>query len=175
MVIDIIFILILAWAAYRGYSKGIFVQIATFAALFLGVFGAIKLSGFTSSFFIEKFELSGEYLPIISFAVTFIVIVILVHFVARLLEKLIEAVALGMVNRLLGVLFSMIKYAFIISIILVVLNTIHNYKPYLPVPALSKSKLYKPLSNLAPAVFPYLRFNVPKEKLENMDQEILQV
>jgi membrane protein required for colicin V production len=174
MVVDIIFILILAWAAYRGYSKGLFVQIATFAALFLGIFGAIKLSGFTTGILIQKFELSGEYLRIISFAVTFIAIVILVHFIARLLEKLAEAVALGMINRLLGVLFSMIKYAFIISIFLVVLNTIHNYKPYLPVQLLSKSKLYKPLSNLAPAIFPYLRFGVPKEKIEDF-QETIQV
>ncbi len=174
MILDLIIISLLAYGAYRGFTKGFLLQIATFAALFLGIFGAIRLSSYTSAFFIERFDLSGEYLPIISFAVTFIAIVILVHFAARLLEKLIEAVALGIVNRLFGVLFGMIKLAFIISIILVVLNTIHSYKPFLPVDKLSKSKLYKPFSSLAPAVFPYLRLNVPQEIKEHVP-ETLQV
>lgn len=168
MVLDLIIILILAWAAYKGFSKGFLVQVATLAALFLGIFGAIRFSGITSAIMIEKFELNGQYLPIISFALTFIVIVIAVHFIARLLEKLVEAVALGIVNRLLGVLFNMIKYALIISIVFVILNTIHYYKPFLPVSKLNNSKLYRPFSNLAPSIFPYLRFNTPKPEKKNV-------
>jgi membrane protein required for colicin V production len=109
----------------EGFSKGVVLQAATLLALILGIIGAIKFSGYTSALIIEHTKMTGEYLPIISFALTFIVIVVVVHLLAKVIERLVEAVALGFVNRLAGALFSMTKFAFIISVILVVLNGIH--------------------------------------------------
>ena len=42
MVFDLVFLVILVWAAYRGFSKGVILQAATLLALVLGIFGAIK-------------------------------------------------------------------------------------------------------------------------------------
>ena len=123
-------------------------------------------SDFTSSLIIKKFEISGQYLPIISFAVTFIAIVIAVHILAKALNKLIDAIALGIVNRLLGVLFSVLKVAFIVSIILVLINKADNRYKFIPDDTKEKSLLYKPLSNFAPMIFPYLNFEKIKEKME---------
>ncbi|MCK5171262.1 MAG: CvpA family protein, partial [Bacteroidales bacterium] len=102
--IDLVFAILLLWSAYRGYTKGFIVQLATLAALLLGILGAVLFSDITSGIIIKKFDISGQYLPIISFAVTFVVIVIGVHLFAKMLNKLIDAIALGIVNRLLGVL-----------------------------------------------------------------------
>ncbi|NJO91413.1 MAG: CvpA family protein, partial [Chloroflexia bacterium] len=103
MVFDIIFLVIFCWAAYRGFTKGFILQVAMLGALFLGIWGAIKFSGYTSALIMEKLQTNVEYLPVISFALTFIVIVIGIHFLAKLVEKLLEAIALSFVNRLLGV------------------------------------------------------------------------
>jgi len=172
MVFDIIFLVILVWAAYRGFTKGVIHQAATLLALILGVIGAIKFSGFTSSLLIDKTNMTGEYMPLIAFALTFIAIVVGVHFIAKLLEKLITAVALGFINRLAGALFSMTKFAFIISIILVVLNTIHTNYSFLPEEKVNKSLMYKPLSRFAPKIFPYLHFDNPTEIFEDVQQEL---
>lgn len=158
MIFDLIFLLIFAWAAYRGYTKGLISQAATLAALVLGIFGAVRFSGLTSAFIMRNTEFTGEYLPLISFIITFIIIVILVHFAARLIDKLLDAVALGIANRIFGVVFSILKSAFIISIVLVIINTIHFNRPFLPEEKINKSLLYVPLSGLAPAIFPYLHF-----------------
>lgn len=174
MIFDLIFLVILVWAAYKGFSKGVIHQAATLVALILGIIGAIKFSGFTSALLIEKTSMTGEYMPLISFALTFIVIVIGVHFIAKLLEKLITAVALGFINRLAGAIFSMTKFAFIISIILVVLNTVHAKYSFLPEEKINKSLMYKPLSGFAPKIFPYLQFDNPSEIFEDV-QEQLQV
>lgn len=104
--IDLVFAILLLWAAYRGYTKGFIVQLATLAALLLGILGAVMFSDFTSGLIIKKFDVPGTWLPIISFAITFLAIVVAVHFLAKALNKLIDAIALGIVNRLLGVLFS---------------------------------------------------------------------
>jgi membrane protein required for colicin V production len=110
--------------------------------------------------------MSGQYLPIISFAVTFIVIVVAVHILAKLLNKFIDAIALGVVNRLLGVLFSVLKYAFIISIILVLINKADDKYNFIPDETKENSLLYKPLSNFAPLIFPYLNFDKIRKEFE---------
>jgi membrane protein required for colicin V production len=173
MVFDIIFLTILVWAAYRGFSKGVILQAATLAALFLGIFGAIRFSDYTSTLIIDHTSMSGEYLPLISFALTFIVIVVVVHLLARVLEKLVDAVALGFVNRLAGAIFSMTKFALIISVVLVILNTIHAKYSFLPQDKIEKSLMYKPLSKFAPSIFPYLKFNNPAEILQDVREEFL--
>ena len=97
--LDIIIALPLLWGAYKGFTKGLIIEAASLAALLLGIYGAIKFSGITSDFLVEKCNFSSQYLHIISFAITFILIVIAVHFIARLINKLVKAVALGFVNN----------------------------------------------------------------------------
>ena len=164
--IDLVFAILLLWSAYRGYTKGFIVQLATLAALLLGILGAVLFSDFTSDIIIKNFDVSGQYLPILSFAVTFIAIVIGVHLFAKMLNKLIDAIALGIVNRLLGVLFSVLKIAFVVSIILVLINKADNKYNFIPDETKENSLLYKPLSNFAPMIFPYLNFEKIKEKFE---------
>ncbi len=175
MAFDLAFIIILIWAAYRGFTKGVIVQAASLAALILGIWGAIRFSDYTTQLLVEKTNMSGEYLPIISFALTFIVFVIAIHLLARILEKLVQAVALGIINRLAGALFSMTKYALVISGILVVLNTINAQNPFLPSDKINQSKMYRPLSRFAPSIFPYLKFNMSFDTIEEEAQEGLNI
>ena len=55
---DILIAIILVWTAYKGFSKGFVSQAAAFAALLLGIFGAIKFSDYTASLIIKKLEIS---------------------------------------------------------------------------------------------------------------------
>ncbi|MGD2033736.1 MAG: CvpA family protein [Bacteroidales bacterium] len=175
MVFDIIFIIIFLWAIYKGYSRGFILQAATLAALILGIYGAIKFSGLTATIIIEKLHFNWEYMHLIAFAVTFIGIVIGIHFLARLFEKLLQAISLNLANRLLGVVFSMLKYAFIISAVLVVINGINRRTRFIPREQIDQSILYRPLSMLAPLLFPYLHFDFthPLDVPDEPDEEII--
>jgi membrane protein required for colicin V production len=169
--IDLILIIILLWSAYKGFRKGFILQLSTLAALLLGIFGAIHFSDFTSELLKDSFNISSQYLQIISFAVTFIVIVIAVHLLARLIEKLLQAIALGFINRLLGIVFGVAKIAFIISIILVLVNKADDKYNFIPDEKTENSLLYEPLSDFAPMIFPYLNFEDIKEDFKNKEEE----
>jgi len=169
--LDLIFAVILIWSAYRGFSKGFIIQLSTLAALLLGIFGAIKFSGLTANFLTEHFNINNDYIHIISFAITFVIIVILVHLLARMVEKLLKAVALGFVNRLLGIVFGVAKIAFIISVILVLVNKANRKYNFLPEEEIEKSILYEPLSDFAPMIFPYLQFDDWKDELEKKKEK----
>jgi membrane protein required for colicin V production len=162
---DVIIAIFLLWSAYRGMTKGFLIMAASLAALILGVWGAIRFSHLTAAFLISSFGMQTKYLALISFALTFVIIVILVHLLSRALDKLVKAVALGIVNRLAGLLFGMLKTAFLISIFLVILNGINNRLPFIPEEHKENSLLYKPLSRLAPAIFPFLNFEEIKDRI----------
>ena len=162
---DFIIAIFLLWSAYRGITKGFLIMAASLAALILGVWGAIRFSHLTAALLISSFGVQTKYLALISFALTFVIIVILVHLLSRALDKLVKAVALGIVNRLAGLLFGILKTAFLISILLVILNGINNRVPFIPEEHKENSLLYQPLSRLAPAIFPFLNFEGIKDRI----------
>jgi membrane protein required for colicin V production len=172
--IDIVLLIILLWSAYQGFTKGFIITVASLVALIIGIFGSIKFSGFTATVLSEKLEMNPESLNLIAFAITFILIVIATHLVARLADKLVKAVALGFANRIAGVLFNLLKTALIISIVLVILERIDEKASFIPRSETEKSALYKPLHSFAPLIFPYLRsgYDKIKEKLPDKDEII---
>jgi membrane protein required for colicin V production len=154
--IDIIIIVILVFAVIRGFINGLVKEVASLAALILGIWGAIRFSSFTAGKLYDYFDMSGKYVGIISFMVTFLIIVIIIHFIGMLVDKLMEAVSLGFFNKLLGTVFGLLKSVLIMSIILVVLNAIDARRPFLPKETIERSKLYNPVSDIAPAIFPII-------------------
>ena len=172
---DAIFAIAFLWSIYRGLTKGLVIMAATLAALILGIWGAVHFSDITSDLLYRHLNMQTQYLSLISFALTFILIVIAVHLLARAIDKLLKAVALGFVNRLAGMLFGILKTALIISIILVVVNNIDKRVPFIPEEHKKGSLLYEPLSKLAPAIFPYLNFNQIRERIEDIEKKEYEV
>jgi membrane protein required for colicin V production len=154
--LDIIILVILGFSVITGFINGLVKEVASLAALIFGIWGAIKFSGFTSAKLYEYFDMSGQYIGIISFIVTFIIIVLVIHFMGTLIDKLMEAIALGFLNKLLGTVFGLLKATLILSVVFVVLNSIDARRPFLPQEKIEESMLYNPISDIAPALFPII-------------------
>jgi membrane protein required for colicin V production len=154
--IDIVLGILLILAAIGGFKKGLIAEVASLAALILGIWGAIKFSHITSEFLVENFNLTTEYLNLISFVVTFVVIVILVHIVGNVVSKLVEAVMLGFVNKLAGLIFGVLKAALILSIILVLFDKIDEDVHILSESTKENSRMYEPIRSFAPSIFPFI-------------------
>lgn len=168
-ILDIIFLIPLLFALYRGFKKGLVHLIASLAALILGIFGAIKLRPVFAALLDSIFNISPDHMNVIAFAVAFVSIVLVVHLAAFLVDRLIKAVALNLVNRLLGMAFGLLFTAFVISMILWPVNEVNKEKQIIKPRHIEGSLLYKPLSAFAPAVFPYLKRQdwkqyIPKKK-----------
>lgn len=146
-------------------------MLASLAALVLGIFGAIQLRPGFASLLDSIFDISPEYINMIAFSVAFVSIVVLVHLVAFVVERLVKAVALNLVNRLLGMGFGFLVTAFVISMILWPVNQINAEKQIIKPERIEGSMLYRPLSSFAPAVFPYLKRQDWKEFIPRKDKK----
>jgi membrane protein required for colicin V production len=154
--IDLAIVVILILSMVTGFTNGLVREVASLAALILGIWGAIKFSGFTAAKLYDYFDMSGHYVGIIAFIVTFGIIVVLIHFVGIIASKLVDAVSLGFVNRLLGIVFGLIKSVLIMSVFFVILNAVDVRRPFLPRETIEASKFYNPISDIAPLIFPII-------------------
>ena len=123
---DINIIIPLLWGAYKGFKKGLIIEVASLVALFLGVWGGVKFSSISAKYLSEMFSISEKIMPLISFSITFVGIVIVVCMLAKLLQKVIKMVALGTINKIAGGAFSVLKFTLIISIVLTLVNNVNS-------------------------------------------------
>jgi membrane protein required for colicin V production len=152
--IDLIIVVILILSMVGGFINGLIREAASLAALILGIWGAIKFSGFTASKLYDFFDMSGHYVGIIAFLITFGIIVVIIHFVGIIADKIADAASLGFINRLLGIVFGLFKTILIMSVFFVILNAIDARRPFLPREKLERSIFFNPISDIAPSIYP---------------------
>ena len=169
--LDIVLGLPLLWGIYRGFTKGLIISAASLMALILGVYAAIHFSPFFGVYINNWFHPDPKHLKVLSFALTFILVVILVRLIGWGLDKLIKAVALGFFNRFLGVFFNGLKWAFILSILISIMDSSERLKYLIDEKVKDDSVLYRPVARIAPLVFPYLKFEKQIEKKDEAEEE----
>ncbi|WP_179333775.1 CvpA family protein [Winogradskyella costae] len=153
-IIDIILASLLLFGFVRGLFKGLFVEVASLLALVLGVYGAIHFSDFAAGFLEPKVDWNEKTINIVAFAITFVVIVLVISLAGKALTKLADFAALGIINKLAGAVFGALKIGLILSVLLSVFHKMNNTLPFMEKEDLEKSTLYEPIKSLAPMIFP---------------------
>ena len=154
--IDLIILILIILSAFGGFKNGLITELASLAALIFGIWGAIHFSDITTGLLIKYFDLQLPHIKIISFGVTFIVIVILVHIVGNVVNNLFDSGMLGITNKLGGMVFGILRSILFLSIVLMVFDKINNDVEILPEDVKEKSRMYEPIRNVAPSIFPFI-------------------
>ena len=153
-IFDIIIAALLTFAFIRGLVKGLFVEVASLLALVAGIYGAIHFSYFAGNILTAYVEWDERYITIVSFAITFAIIVLIIALMGKMLTKIADFASLGILNKILGGVFGLLKIGLVLSIILLVFSKLNNTIPFLSDDQKEASILYEPVKNLAPMLFP---------------------
>jgi len=150
--IDYIILAILALFIIHGYRKGIIIGLASIAALILGIYAAVHFSGYLNATLTEHFHPSGKWLPILSFSLTFILVVLAVMLVAKLTEKLVDLVGMGFFNHLGGALLGAAKGVILISVLIFLFRNIDSGNRWLKENDKKESFFFSRVSGVFPAL-----------------------
>lgn len=154
-VFDVIIAVILLFAFVRGLMNGLFAEVASLVALIAGVFCAIHFSYYAENFLNGSvLKWSHQTNKIVAFVVTFLFVVFAVIFVGKILTKLADITALGLLNKILGGLFSILKSALILSVIFLFFDKFNRTIPFVDKKMLDESILYYPIKSIVPTLFP---------------------
>ena len=154
-IVDIIIVVILIFAAVRGFITGLFSSVASLVAIIAGVFCAIHYSHYVEAEFQDSvLEWSSNTYKIASFAITFLVVVLTILFLGKLLTKLADISSLGLLNKILGGIFGALKWSLILSVIFLLFDKFNKTIPFVEKETLEESILYSPVKSIIPTLFP---------------------
>ena len=118
MIIDILFIIVMFLAVFKGLTKGFILGIFSMVTMIIGLAAALKLSSVLANYLRESGGTIGKWLPLLSFLLVFVIVVVIVKIVARVIEKAVQMAMLGWLNRMGGLLLYVLLYGVIFSVFL---------------------------------------------------------
>lgn len=125
MILDVFYILLIIVAAFKGMRKGLIVALFSIFAFVAGLAAALKLSAVVAARLSTEVSPAFKWLPMLSFLIVFIFVAFLINLGGRFIQKAVETVLLGWINRVGGMLLYIALYTFIFSIILFFASQAH--------------------------------------------------
>jgi membrane protein required for colicin V production len=148
MLIDFAFAVLLIMAIIKGYQKGLVLAVFSIIAFIVGLAAALKLSTVVAAYLKDSISVSAKWRPFIAFAVVFLIVVLLVRLGAKLVERSIQAVLLGWVNRIGGILLYAALYLIILSVFIFYAEKLQLIQPA----TIQSSVTYKFIQPCGPVV-----------------------
>ena len=164
--LDIILGVILVIGLFKGIKNGLFVELASLISLILGIYVAIKFS------YLAKIMLSGfvhwnpKTIQIVAFLITFLIVVVAISLLAKFLTSVADFAQLGVVNKLGGGFFRLLKTILILSIFLNLFEKINFNNTFARKETLDNSLFYRPIQKTAGFIYPSIEkwYNDLKKK-----------
>lgn len=102
MTLDVIFAFVLVWAIYNGFTKGVVSSLLSFVAIFLGILIAMNFSAVAARFMSDVLNVPPVVMPVFSFVVVLIVVILCIKLVSWAIEKMLKTVKLNGLNKAAG-------------------------------------------------------------------------
>ncbi|RJR42192.1 MAG: CvpA family protein [Desulfobacteraceae bacterium] len=119
--LDILIISTVLFFIIKGLIRGFIREIASLAGVVLGVFFAARHQHEMTEF-LKQFLNPGQYLPLLSFIVIFVCVVVVCNLAGWLIRLVLKKAPLGWLDRLLGLCFALLKGVVITYLVIVVLT-----------------------------------------------------
>ena len=165
--IDFVMLVLITLGTVRGAMTGGINQLLSLAGIIVALLLAAPLSGLVSEQLIKHTDIAEEFIPILSFLVIFGLIQVGAYFLAELIEALLKAVKLGVIDKFLGGFVGAFKAVLLIGIILFAVR-------FIGIPGKETreaSFFYNSIYNIVPATWDFIVGNAPRASEVELDTE----
>ena len=122
---DIVFLLVLIAGAWKGWSNGLLKEVLGLVGVFVGLYLARLLYEQVGDQIAPQIGCSPTVGGIIAFVLIWMGVPILMSILGSLLTKLLDLIGIGSVNRLGGILVSILKYGLLLGALCNILSITH--------------------------------------------------
>lgn len=155
--LDIIILIPLLVGAFFGFKRGLIMELSRIVALVIGVYAAARFSHILTDEIYKNSDVTTEMLPIISFCIVMLAMMVLIHLLAKLIDSSLKAIALGWALRVSGAAFGILRSAFILSLILMLAQRSELFESFQKSDSVKESRLYQPMVDFSEVVMPALK------------------
>lgn len=152
-IIDIIISIPIGLGILFGLFKGLIKEFISLAAILIGIYGAKFLAPTLSSVLIKLFNSHYTIIVPLSHLIIFLLIIGTLMLLAHVFDRIISAIALGGLNRMLGGLFGGLKYALLISFLINIIDIVDSQFHIIERETKETSYIYGSMLALGPVIW----------------------
>jgi len=156
-ILDAIILICLIPAIIQGIRKGFISQAISIVSVIAGIWASARFANMVSEWVAQYITASEQVIKVVAFALILVVVFIVLGLLGRVLEKILDFAFLGWVNRLLGVIFSLMKAFLLLGLVILAFNALNNAFGLVKPEIIEDSILYGPVKSLADTIFPYIK------------------
>lgn len=156
-IIDIIILLCCVPAIFCGLSKGFIAQMAALVALVLGAWMSFHFSGVVVEWLKPAMDVSPAVLQAIAFTLILLAVFFALTIAGKMLEGIVKIVMLGWLNKLLGVVFALLKILLATGLFILLFDSVAKALEIDCSKTISDSIFYTPIKDFANVFFPYMK------------------
>lgn len=149
--IDIFLGVLLAYGIFKGIKNGLIVEFASLISFILGIYIAVKFSSVVGGFIGES-----KSAKVLAFVLTFILVVIGIHLLAKVFSKIASAMFLGLINRIGGAILGGLKTALILGVILSLFQKVNINNALISKETQESSLFFNPILKTSEFMMPVL-------------------
>ena len=160
-ILDIVILVLFIPGIIRGLSKGFIEQTLSLVGIVLSVYLAYHYHGSVYTWLAAHFEISETVLHVVGFCIVLAGVLIVILLIANLITAVVDKASLGWLNRVLGVVLSVVVTSLVLSVIIILFDTVNVKLGLVKSPVLQDSLLYGALKDLGYTIFPYMKGLIP--------------
>ena len=141
--LDILILLPLLVGLVIGIKRGLIIELTNLISIIAGVVCARLLSAPVAAWIAQQFTWPEAVCSVVAYTLLFLISTILLYLLGKLLTKLFKAVKLGWLNRLLGGVFGLAKYAIIVLFVVLCVHQLDTQFQFLQEDLKEESVVYK--------------------------------
>lgn len=165
--IDLVITMALLWSLWRGFRKGFIVKVASVIALIAGVFAGFHGSDGLANWLHNELDWPENILSLTAFILAFILVVIGVHMLARMIEKIVDLSALGLLNKLAGMVLGFIQMVCFLSILTFALDAVFGERGWLPEKLANEAIVFPHIETAIEWIIPEMTRDTPWDELRD--------
>ena len=155
--LDIILLVCFIPSIVTGLRKGFIEQLCNLAAIVVSAWAAFKFSTLLSDWMLTFMTVNGKVVQIIAFIVIVVVVAWLLILLGRIISNTAKALSMGWLDRLLGLLFSVLKTLLLLGMAISALEGLNSQWSIFDPASFEDSWVYVAIRDAAGAILPFLR------------------
>lgn len=147
--LDFIIIIPILYGLVRGFFRGLVGELTAIVAIVIAIICAKLYAPAFSIWLLRYIVLGVAVAEILAYIIIFLGIALVLNLLGGLIKKVISAISLGWLNRLLGAIFGTLKWALIISVVLNGVAMLNDVLHFISPELQEHSLTYNPIKSIA--------------------------
>jgi len=173
--IDVIILIIAVLGSAQGAFKGVILSITSLLGLILGFYISLRFAWYIELLLKQSTGSDSSMMHLLAFGICYLLVIVILHFIGKAVQNMIEMASLGCLNRISGAIFGAFKGLLLVSALIYVIEIADHNSLLIKPEKKEASVLYKPIAQLIPSLVPQVKKGLerlyPKETNEVPESE----